>query len=148
VEANGETAVLLLFEKLVGAVVPDLDAAGAVLALRDLSLEGRVLERVILDVDGQVLLPRLERHALGNGPAGEGAVSLQAEVVVEPARVVPLDDEDRLLPALLPAERLRRLLGVALALVLGELGFRHPASLPCGRASCASSSSFAASWSP
>ena len=43
--------------QLVRAVVPDLDRAGAVLALRDLALERRVVERVVLDVDGEVLLP-------------------------------------------------------------------------------------------
>ena len=74
-------------------VVPDLDRAGAVLALRDLALEGRVLERMVLDVDGEMLLPRLERHALRDRPARERAVQLEAEVVVQAARVVPLDDE-------------------------------------------------------
>ena len=76
-------------------LVPDLDRAGAVVARRDLALERRVRERVILDVDGEMLRPRLERHALGDGPAGEHAVALEPEVVVEPAGVVALDDEDR-----------------------------------------------------
>jgi hypothetical protein len=51
---------------------------------------------VVLDVDGEVLLARLERDALRHGPARERAVPLEAEVVVQPARVVALDDEDRL----------------------------------------------------
>ena len=122
---DGQTAVLLLLDEVVRAVVPDLDGAGAVLALRDLAFEVPVLDRVVLDVHGEMLLAGLERRALGNGPARERAVSLQAEVVVQPAGVVALDDEDRLLAALLRAEGLRRLLRVALALVLGEL--RHAA---------------------
>ena len=65
VQADCEAAVVLLLEQLVGAVVPDLDRAAAVLALRDLSLERRVLERMVLDVDGEVLLPRLEGTPLG-----------------------------------------------------------------------------------
>jgi hypothetical protein len=77
---------------------------------------------VILDVHGERPLPGLERDALGNGPACERAVALEAEVVVEATRVVALHDEDRLLPLLLPAEWLRRLLRVALLAVLGELG--------------------------
>ena len=64
--------------------------------LRDLALELRVLERVVLDVDGEMLLARLERHALRHRPGRERAVALEAEVVVEPARVVALDHEDRL----------------------------------------------------
>ena len=70
--------------------------AGAVLALRDLALEGGVVERVVLDVDGERALAGLERHALRHRPARERAVALEAEVVVEPPGVVALDDEDRL----------------------------------------------------
>ena len=123
---DGEPAVALLLDELVRAAVPDLDRAGSVLALWDLALEGGVLERVVLDVHREVLLPRLEGNAFRHGPAGESAVALEPEVVVEPPRVVPLHDEDRLLTALLATERLRRLLRIALLLVLGQLGhLRH-----------------------
>src|SRR5581483_5215871 len=67
----------------------------AVLALRDLALEAPVLERVILDVDRERSDAVLERHALRNSPGGEHAVALEAEVVMEPARVMALDDERR-----------------------------------------------------
>src|SRR5204863_8726537 len=126
VQANGEAAVLLLLDELVGALVPDLDRAGAVLPLRDLPLEAGVVERVVLDVDGERPLPRLERNPLRHRPARERAVALEAEVVVEPPRVVTLDDEDRLLPSFLRlAEGFRGLLGVALAPVLRELLSPH-----------------------
>ena len=36
---------------------------------------------------------RVERRPLGHRPAGEDAVDLEAQVVVEPAGPVPLDDE-------------------------------------------------------
>ena len=121
VQPDREAAVLLLLDELVRALVPDLDRAGAVLPLRDLAVERRVLERMVLDVDGEVLLARLERHALRDRPARQRAVPLEPEVVVEAARIVALDDEDRRLAALLAAERLRCLLRVALALVLGQL---------------------------
>ena len=65
VQLDGELAVPLLLEQLVGAVVPDLDGAGAVLALRDLAVERRVLERVVLDVDGERARPRLQREPFG-----------------------------------------------------------------------------------
>ena len=125
VERHGQAAVGLLLHQLVGAGVPDLDRPGAVGALGNLACEGRVLERVVLDVDGEVALAGLERNALRHRPARERAVALQAEVVVERARLVALDDENRPLPlAFLAAERLRRLRAVALALVLGETGHR------------------------
>src|SRR3954468_20038701 len=62
---------------------------------------------MVLDVDGEVLLSRLDRNALRNGPRREGAVALEPKVVVEPARGVPL--HDRSWPAgPLPPDRPRR----------------------------------------
>jgi hypothetical protein len=85
--------------------------------------EGRVFERVVLDVHREVALADLERDALRHGPARERPVALQAEVVVERPGLVALHDEDRLHAlALLAAEGLGRLLPVALALVLAETG--------------------------
>src|SRR5439155_758388 len=64
--------------------------------------------------------------ALRHCPARERAVPLEAEVVVEPARVVALDDEDRLLASFLGlAEGLRSLLRVALAPVFLQFFSRH-----------------------
>ena len=45
------------------AGIPDVDVAAAVLALRDVAGEGRVLERVVLGVHGEVVLLRVGRHA-------------------------------------------------------------------------------------
>ena len=118
-QPHGQSTVGLLLEQLVRAAVPDLDGPRAVVALRDLALEAPVLERVILDVDCEVLLARLERHALRHGPRSENAVALEAKVVVEPARVVPLHDEDRRLRlAALRTEGLGSAFPVALSLVL------------------------------
>ena len=80
-------------ELVVGAAVPDAHRPGAVLALRDLPLEAAVLERVVLDVDGEMVLPLVQRQALGNGPRHEDAVALQAEVPVQRPGVVLLDHE-------------------------------------------------------
>ena len=127
-EPDGQAAVALLLQELVRAVVPDLDRAGPVLAGRNLARKCRVLERVVLDVHGEMALARLERHALGHGPARERAVALEAEVVVEPPRVVALHDEDRIAggPARL-AERLGGRTFRPLALVLPEArhGLQH-----------------------
>ncbi len=94
-QPHGQPAVALLLEELVGAAVPDLDRSGAVLSGRDLALEIRVIQRVILHVDSQVTLASLERNPLRHGPAGERAVPLEPEVVVQPPGSVALDDEDR-----------------------------------------------------
>ena len=51
-ETNGQAAVLLLLHELVGPLVPELDCSGSVLPLGDLALEGCVLERMVLDMNG------------------------------------------------------------------------------------------------
>ena len=95
VEPHGQPAVALLLDELVRAAIPDLDRAGAVLARRDRPLEVAVLQRVVLDVHGEVPLAAPERDALRDRPARERAVALEPEVVVQAARGVPLDDEAR-----------------------------------------------------
>ena len=130
VQPDGQPAVGLLLDELVRTPVPDLDRPGAVVPLRDLALEARVVERMVFDVNGQDALARLERNALRNRPRGERSVALESEVVVEPACVVALHDEHRVPgAAALRAERLGRLRAVALALVGAEL-VGHPVSLP------------------
>src|SRR4029077_21193616 len=94
-QPHREPAVLLFLDELVGATVPDLDRARTVVPLRDLALEAPVLERMVLHVNREVLQARLECNAFRRAPRGETPVALQAEVVVEPPRVVPLHDEDR-----------------------------------------------------
>src|SRR5690606_8804712 len=79
-----------------GAGVPDDDVAAAVLPGRDDALEVEVLHRVVLDVDREAPGGGVEGGPLGHRPAGQDAVDLEPEVVVEPGRPVPLDDEDRL----------------------------------------------------
>ena len=76
-----------------GAAVPDDHVAPAVLAARDDALEVGVLQRVVLDVHSELAGGGVERRAAGNGPAGQHAVDLEPEVVVQPAGAVALDDE-------------------------------------------------------
>ena len=128
VELDREPAVSLLLEQLVRAAIPDLDRAGSVLSRRDLALEVGVVERVILDVHGQMPLSCVLRDPLWHGPAGKRPVALEPQVVVQPARVVALHDEDRRASALAaPTERLGGSLRIALAAVLLE---RHSAIFP------------------
>ena len=79
--------------RLPGASVPDHDRAAAVFALRDHALERGVVERMILDLNGQRLHRWVEAGPLRHRPAFERAVVLQAEVVVQPAGGVLLNDE-------------------------------------------------------
>src|SRR5262252_7692145 len=78
------------------AAVPHHHGATAVLALRDGSLEAAVLERMILHLHGEALVGGIEARPLGHGPALEGALQLQAEIVVETAGRVLLDHEGQI----------------------------------------------------
>src|SRR5581483_11179001 len=124
VQPHLELTAALLLEQLVGAVVPDLDRAGPVLAGRDLACKGGVFERMVIHVDGERARTGLHRHPLRHRPGGEHTVALEPEVVVEAAGVMALNDEDRLRAPLAPAEGLRRLLRVALRAVVGQLRHR------------------------
>jgi hypothetical protein len=127
VQVDSEPTVALPLDELERAVVPDLDGAGAVVARRDLALECRVVEGMVLDVDGERTLAGLQGDALRDGPGRERAFQLEPEVVVEPPSVVALDDEDRLLLAALALrrERLGRGAAVPLLFVFTQL-LGHP----------------------
>src|SRR4029453_10858603 len=87
---------LLAFLPLVQTVrpgVPDAHCAGAVLSFGDGAMEGQVLHRMIFGPYSEVVDPRVGRRRLGHSPAGENALVLQSDVVVQPACVVFLDDE-------------------------------------------------------
>jgi hypothetical protein len=74
---------------------------------------------VILDVHREMALAMAERYPFRHRPARQSAVSLEPEIVVEPSRRVPLNDEARLVRwCLCLSEGLRRLVGPPTAAVL------------------------------
>ena len=76
-----------------GSAIPQHHRAAAVLLRRDDAFEGPVLDRMVLDVHRQALVGGVEAWPLGHRPAQQHAVELEAEVVVQMARRVLLDDE-------------------------------------------------------
>src|SRR5690606_24626594 len=87
---------VVLYRVAVGlpdAMVPDNHITPAVLPLGDTALEAAIAQRVILDMHRQALVGRVQARSLGHGPADQGPVQLQAEVVVQPPGGVFLDDE-------------------------------------------------------
>ncbi len=93
VERDDDLLAVAPLLQLVRAGVPDGHLAGPVLALRDRALERPVRERVVLGLDGEVVLLGVGRLAARQRPAHEHAVVLQPEVPVQAAGVVLLDDE-------------------------------------------------------
>ena len=92
VEGHHDLRVAELVQ-LVGPAVPHLHRPGAVLALGDRALELEVLERVVLRAHREVVALGVGRDALRHRPGGERALVLEAQVPVQRARVVLLDDE-------------------------------------------------------
>ena len=75
------------------AAIPHDHAAGAVVPGRDDPLEVAVLERMILDFDGEALVGLVVRRPLRHRPRAEDAVHLQPQIEVEIPRGVLVDDE-------------------------------------------------------
>ena len=80
---------------VVVAAVPNRHLAGAVFTRGDGAAELPVLQRMVFDLYGQVVLMGRDRKSLGQRPRGQHAVALQAEVPVQAGGVMLLDDEDR-----------------------------------------------------
>ena len=78
-QLDREPPVPLLLEQLVRAAIPDLDRPRAVLAGGDDAFEVAVLERVVLDVHGEVPLTLAEGNPLRHRPARERAVRARGE---------------------------------------------------------------------
>src|SRR5207253_9580096 len=76
------------------AAIPDDHLTGAVVAPRDHALEVRVLDGVVLDVDGESPFAVTHRRTLRHRPALRRAADLEPHVVMQAARRVLLNDED------------------------------------------------------
>src|SRR5690606_31034669 len=59
------------------------------------ALEAAIGHRVVLGADRQPLFAGIERGPLGNGPADQHAVDLEAEIVVQAGSIVLLHDKLR-----------------------------------------------------
>ena len=67
--------------------------AAAIFALGDRPFEVAIFQRVVLDLDSEALVVRIERGPPRHRPGFEHAVEFEAEVVMQPRSVVFLDHE-------------------------------------------------------
>src|SRR5689334_955283 len=80
-------------ERFKRATVPNHHRAAAVLALRYGALEIYVGDWMILDLHRQTFLAFLVGNSFWNGPRFQGAVQLQAKIIVQMRGSMFLDDE-------------------------------------------------------
>lgn len=79
--------------RLPDTAVPDDHIACTIVAFRDTPLEIGVVQRMVLHMHCQAAHFGVQRWAFGDRPAFQGAVELEAEVVVQVTGVVLLDAE-------------------------------------------------------
>lgn len=103
------------------AAIPNHHGAAAVLPLRNGPFEVAVIQRIVLDLDREPLVRRIEGRALCNCPGFENTVKLEPKVVMQMRSRMLLDDK---------AEALR---GTDLCISAGFGGFRK---IPLGAVSC------------
>jgi hypothetical protein len=88
------------------ATIPDNHRAGTILALRNISLEIKVFDRVVLGADRKPLFAGREARAFGDRPAFQDSLHLEPQIVMQPARRVFLNHK---FSALAPDNRTCRL---------------------------------------
>ncbi len=98
VKLEVELALLQAFVRIADrrprAPIPNDDGAAAVFAFGDRSFKIGVFQRVVFDGDREPLFAGDQARAPSHRPTLQNAVQRQAEIVVQPGRVVLLNDED------------------------------------------------------
>jgi len=84
---------VMAFHKGIGPEIPNHHDAGAVLTLRDDPFKIDILEWVILHLDGQPFVCRIQGRPFGNSPGFEDSAHLQAEIPMELSGLVLVYDE-------------------------------------------------------
>src|SRR3984957_18042903 len=87
-------ALVRIPERRPRPIVPHNDRAAAVFALGDCAFEIGVFDRMVLDRDGEALLPGVQARTASHSPAFEDTGQREAEVVMQSGRVMLLHDEN------------------------------------------------------
>ena len=103
------------------APIPQHDRAPAILTLGNRPFKRAVRQRMVFSADRQSLVSGIQAGPFGYRPAQQNTVEFQPEIVVEPCRIVLLNEVGKTLPVdrRLRA-RLRRLFEIALPFVFFE----------------------------
>ena len=91
--STGELLERRLAQRLKGSLVPDHDRAAAVLVVGDGAFEITIVERMILDLDREPLVVRIERRPARHRPGLEDAVEFEPKIIMQPRRIMLLDHE-------------------------------------------------------
>ena len=126
-ERDDDLLALAPLVQAIGPGVPNSHGTRAVLTFRDGSVEGEVLHRMIFGAHREVVDLRVGRRRLGHRPAGQHTVVFQADVVMQPAGMVFLDDESEavLTPSGGPP-------GTGSGVFAGSRMLRYVAKIPAG----------------
>ena len=92
-EGAGAQALLDIVHRRPDAGVPDDHRPAAIFAFGDDALEVDIFERMVLGLDRQPLVGRIERRPLRHRPALQHAADLQPQIVVVGRRMMLVHDE-------------------------------------------------------
>ena len=90
---------LCFFQRFIGTFVPDFHFSGAVISFGNGAFECAVGKRVVFHHHRKPLVFRIQRGTFGNSPTFQHPIHLQAEIIVEPARCMPLNNKLQLASA-------------------------------------------------
>ena len=88
---------IFVTERRPEAAIPQHHRAAAVLAFGNGAFEIAVVEGMVFDFDRQPLVIGIDRRTLGNRPGLEHAVQFEPQIVMQPRRVMFLNDEAKML---------------------------------------------------
>ena len=84
---------------MIVATVPDDNAAGAVIALRDNAFKILVIKRMVFNQDCQPFQGGIKRRSLRDSPAFKNSVQFQPEIIMEsPCRMFMNDKNEMVTP--------------------------------------------------
>lgn len=82
-----------VFERSPGSAVPDGHRAAAIFSFRNRTFEITVVQRMIFDINGEALLTGNKAWAFCERPAFQNAIQFETEIVMQPSRIVLLNNE-------------------------------------------------------
>src|SRR6516225_7808498 len=91
-----------------GAAVPQQHRAAAILSFGNDPLKPAIIERVVLDLDGEPLLAGIEARAFWHRPALQHTIELETKIEMQASRLVFLNDKSERRRGLLARRRFTR----------------------------------------
>src|SRR5882724_5972903 len=105
---------------MIRALIPNHHSPRSIISFGNHSLECPVIQRMILDHDGESLVFRVQRWTLGDCPAFQGSIEFKSKIVMQMRSSMQLNDKPQGALVANSTLRLRRLVKLSLLLIFLE----------------------------